>query len=225
MYTLYIGNKNYSSWSLRPWVLMKTFGIPFHEERILLYEAESPARIRAVSPSGKLPCLHDGDVIVWDTMAIAEYLAERHAGLWPGDPVACAWARSAAAEMHSGFANLRNEMGMNLRVRQAKQPSSEVAADIARVEAMWREGRERFGHDGEFLCGSFSIVDAFYCPVAFRFHSYGVHLAGSAGAYTQALLALPAMREWADAAARETEHIPRFDPQGLPPQQSQRQWQ
>ena len=200
MYTLYIGNKNYSSWSLRPWVLMKTFGIPFHEERILLYEAESPARIRAVSPSGKLPCLHDGDVIVWDTMAIAEYLAERHA-------------------------NLRNEMGMNLRVRQAKQPSSEVAADIARVEAMWREGRERFGHDGEFLCGSFSIVDAFYCPVAFRFHSYGVHLAGSAGAYTQALLALPAMREWADAAARETEHIPRFDPQGLPPQQSQRQWQ
>ncbi len=219
MYTLYIGNKNYSTWSLRAWVLMKALGIPFAEKRILLYRRESPGLLREVSPSGRVPCLHDGDVVVWDTLAIAEYLAERHPGIWPADPMARAWARSAAAEMHSGFAKLRDEMGMNVRLRAGRTSSPEVAAEIARILALWVEGRERFGHDGDFLCGAFSAVDAFWCPVAFRFQTYGVPLAGVAQAYCAALLALPAMREWAADAARETERIPGFDPPELQAQQ------
>jgi glutathione S-transferase len=219
MYTLYIGNKNYSTWSLRAWVLMKAMGIPFAEKRILLYRPESPELLRDVSPSGRVPCLHDGDVVIWDTLAIAEYLAERHSGIWPADATARAWARSAAAEMHSGFARLRDEMGMNVRLRVMRTPSPEVSAEIARILALWVEGRERFGHDGDFLCGAFTAVDAFWCPVAFRFQTYGVPLAGPAQAYCAALLALPAMREWAADAARETERIPGFDPPELQAQQ------
>ncbi len=220
MYTLYIGNKNYSTWSLRAWVLMRGLGIAFAEKRILLYRPESPSRLRDVSPSGKVPCLHDGDVVVWDTLAIAEYLAERHRGVWPDDAGARAWSRSAAAEMHSGFASLREEMGMNVRLRTQKAPSPAVAADIARILALWVEGRERFGRRGEFLCGAFGAVDAFWCPVAFRFQSYGVPLAGIAAAYASALIELPAMREWASDAERETERIPGFD---LPETQAQQQ--
>jgi len=219
MYTLYIGNKNYSTWSLRAWVLMKALGIPFAEKRILLYRPASHELLRDVSPSGKVPCLHDGDVVIWDTLAIAEYLAERHSGIWPADATARAWARSAAAEMHSGFAQLRDQMGMNVRLRASRPPSPEVAAEIARILALWVEGRERFGRDGDFLCGAFSAVDAFWCPVAFRFQTYGVPLAGVADAYCAALLALPAMREWAVDAARETERIPGFDPPELQAQQ------
>ena len=212
MYTLYIGNKNYSSWSLRAWVLMRTLGVPFVEKRIVLYRSESPGRLREISPSGKVPCLHDGDVVVWDTLAIAEYLAERHRGVWPEEAGTRAWARSVAAEMHSGFARLREEMGMNVRVRTRKDPSPAVAADIARILALWVEGRERFGAAGEFLCGPFGAVDAFWCPVAFRFQSYGVPLAGIGEAYARSLLELPAMRDWAAAAEREIERIPEFDP-------------
>ena len=208
MYRLYIGNKNYSSWSLRAWVLMRAFGIPFEEQRITLYEPDSPERIRVYSPSGRLPCLHDGGTVVWDSLAIAEYLAERHPGLWPAAADARAWARSAAAEMHSGYSELRNEFGMNLRIHQKHRVPPGVEIDIARITALWREGRERFGGGGEFLCGAFGIVDAFYCPVAFRFDSYGVELDGAPSAYQRALLAVPAMREWADAASRETEQIP-----------------
>ena len=214
VYTLYIGNKNYSSWSLRAWVLLKAFDVPFREERITLYEPGSPERIRARSPSGRLPCLHDGATVVWDSLSIAEYLAERHAGMWPGDSRSRAWARSAAAEMHSGYSDLRNEFGMNLRVKEARKASPAVAADIARITGLWREGRERYGDGGEYLCGGFGIIDAFYCPVAFRFASYGVELDPVAGAYQQALLALPAMREWAADAARETERIPKLDQPG-----------
>jgi glutathione S-transferase len=220
MYTLYIGNKNYSSWSLRPWVLMKTAGIAFREERIALYRSESRERLLAVSPAGKVPCLHDGATVVWDSLAIAEYLAERHPGLWPADPAARAWARCASAEMHSGFARLREELGMNLRLAMRKQPSAQVAAEIARIVALWGEGRSRFGQGGEFLCGTFSAVDAFWCPVAFRFQSYGTALDDAAGAYQRALLALPAMREWAEDALRETERIPGLDP---PEPQAQQQ--
>ncbi|HEX9278967.1 MAG TPA: glutathione S-transferase [Casimicrobiaceae bacterium] len=218
MYTLYIGNKNYSTWSLRAWVLMKALNIPFAEKRVLLYRPESPERLREVSTSGRVPCLHDGDVIVWDTLAIAEYLAERHPGVWPADPIARAWARSAAAEMHSGFARLRDEFGMNVKLRSAKSPSVAVAAEIARIVELWREGRERFGGGGDFLCGAFTAADAFWCPVAFRFQSYDVALDGTAAAYCRALLAFPAMREWAADAADETELIPGFD-QGLQVQQ------
>jgi glutathione S-transferase len=207
MYTLVIGNKNYSSWSVRPWVLMKAAGIPFQEARIPLYQADSVARIREYSPSAKVPCLHDGAVVVWDSMAIAEYLAERHPGLWPADSEARAWARSASAEMHSGFANLRNEFGMNLRIRETRVASPEVHAEIGRIKEIWQEGRRRFGGGGDFLCGSFGIVDAFYCPVAFRFQSYGVALEGECAAYQRHLIGLPAMQEWDADAMREKERI------------------
>ena len=205
MYTLYIGNKNFSSWSLRPWVLMRHAGIPFHEQMVSLYAPDRVARIRAVSPNARVPCLHDGDTVVWDTLAIAEYLAERHPGLWPAAPSARAWARCVTAEMHSGFADLRNEFDMDLRQKLTRQPGLGAAADIARIDAIWSEGRARFGGTGDFLCGAFGIVDAFWCPVAFRFQSYGVTLTGPSLAYHQALLALPAMVEWARAAALETE--------------------
>jgi glutathione S-transferase len=204
MYTLYIGNKNYSSWSLRPWVLMRQRGIAFREQPISLGPGLT-ARILAASPSARVPCLHDGNRMVWDSLSIAEYLAERHPGLWPADDDARAWARSVSAEMHTGFAELRTQFGMNLRVRMHAVPTAQTAADIARIEAIWREGRRRFGTSGEFLCGEFGIVDAFWCPVAFRFHSYGVAPAGAAGDYLAALLALPAMQAWAADAARKTE--------------------
>jgi glutathione S-transferase len=215
MYTLYIGNKNYSTWSLRAWVLMKTLGIPFEEKRILLYRQDSPAALREISPSGRVPCLHDGEVLVWDTLSIAEYLAERHAGVWPLDAAARAWSRSVAAEMHSGFARLRDEMGMNVRLRMTRPPSPAVAIEIERIVSLWIEGRQRFGRGGDLLCGPFTAVDAFWCPVAFRFQTYGVPVAGVGAEYWRALLALPAMRDWSAAAERETERIPGFDPPEL----------
>jgi glutathione S-transferase len=207
MYTLYIGNKNYSTWSLRAWVLMRGAGIPFREQMISLYTPDTPARIRVVSPTARVPCLHDGDVVVWDSLAIAEYLAERHPGLWPADATARAWARSVSAEMHSGFADLRNEFSMDVRLRETRLPSPGAAADIARIDAIWREGRERFGRGGDYLCGPFGVVDAFWCPVAFRFRSYGVAPEGASAGYLRALLALPAMVEWAAGAANEREVI------------------
>jgi glutathione S-transferase len=207
MYTLYIGNKNYSSWSLRAWVLLKAADIVFNERRILLSRPETAQRVRAVSPSGRVPCLHDGDCVVWDTLAIAEYLAERHPGLWPADPAARAWARCVAAEMHSGFSSLRDQFGMDLRKREVVPPSAQTAADIRRVDAIWREGRQRFGRNGDFLCGAFGIVDAFWCPVAFRFRSYGVALVGASASYLQSLLTFPPMLEWAADAATEHEVI------------------
>ena len=211
MYTLYIGNKNYSTWSLRAWVLMKALAIAFEERQLALYEPDTSKYIRRVSPSGRVPCLHDGEVVVWDSLAIAEYLAERHRDVWPAHAIARAWARSAAAEMHSGFARLRDELGMNVRLRSAKTPSAAAASEIARIVALWREGRERFGRGGDFLCGPFTAVDAFFCPVAFRFQTYAVALDDVAGAYCHGLLALPAMREWAADAATEPE------PQGVQP--------
>jgi len=209
---LYIGNKNYSSWSLRAWVLMRVLGLPFEEERIPLYGEGSVERLREISPSAKVPCLHDGDIVVWDSLAIAEYLGERHPGVWPRDARARAWARSAAAEMHSGFDDLRNEMGMNVRLHRPQRPSDKVAANIERIVSLWVESRSQFGAGGEFLCGDFGAVDAFYCPVALRFETYGVELASTARAYCDALLRLPAMREWCAAARAETERIPAFDP-------------
>ena len=207
MYTLYIGNKNYSSWSLRAWVLLKAAHIPFREQKILLSLPESSAQILAVSPNGRVPCLHVGEQRVWDTLAIAEFLAERHPGLWPAEEVARAWARCVTAEMHSGFATLRDRFPMDVRKRDQVRPSSGTAADIARIIAIWQEGRERFGAYGNFLCGAFGIVDAFWCPVAFRFRSYGIALTGAAASYCQALLALPAMLEWEAAAIAEREVI------------------
>lgn len=203
MYELFIGNKNYSSWSLRPWVLLKESGIAF-EERLMPFDAgTSYAKFRAFSPSGKVPCLRDGNTVVWDSLAIAEYLAEAHTGLWPSDKTARAWARCASAEMHSGFGALRQVCTMNvgLRVRLHERPTA-LEQDIARVDELWSEGLSRFG--GPFLAGrDFGIVDAFYCPVAYRVRTYGLSLSEPAGAYAARLVELGSMREWEDAALTE----------------------
>jgi len=210
-YTLLIGNKNYSSWSLRPWVLMRQAGIPFREEIVSLRpDAAKPARMGRL-PAGRVPCLDDGGLVVWDSLAIAEYLAERHLGLWPADPTARAWARSISAEMHAGFGALREGMSMDVRSRRPQRKrSAALLADIARVERIWTETRERFGKGGAMLFGTFTVADAFYAPVAFRFRTYGVAPGGEAAAYLGSLLALPAMQEW-DRAAEGDERLADHD--------------
>ncbi|MCK9381664.1 MAG: glutathione S-transferase family protein [Sulfuritalea sp.] len=199
MYILHIANKNYSSWSLRPWVLMRALDIPF-SERLHRFGAET---FTDFSPSGKVPCLVDIATVVWDSLAITEYLAEDHSGVWPADTAARAWARCAAAEMHSGFANLRSQHGMNVGVRVAvTQRSPELLADIARIERLWNEGLRRFG--GPFLAGlEFCAVDAFFAPVVYRFRTYGVAVNGAAAGYLETMLAHPAMVEWEAAALAE----------------------
>ncbi|MBZ6076342.1 glutathione S-transferase family protein [Microvirga puerhi] len=204
MYELFIGNKNYSSWSLRPWVLMRECGIPF-EERIMPFpEGGSYDTFRNFSPTGKVPCLKDGETVVWDSLGIAEYLAERHRRVWPEDAQARAWARCAAAEMHSGFTALRSACPMSCGIRVRPNPMTDaLKQDIARISELWNEGLSRFG--GPFLAGAnFTAVDAFFAPVAFRVQSYGLQLGGQAMAYVARLLALPAMRSWYEAGLAET---------------------
>lgn len=206
-YRLFIANKNYSSWSLRPWVLMRELGIGFEECFVPFVEGPSgasKAAFLAFSPSAKVPCLHDGQIVVWESLAIAEYLAERHPGVWPQDAAARAFARCAASEMHAGFAALRQHCTMNcgLRIRLHAQATEAIAPDVARLVALWEEGLARFG--GPFLAGqAFSAVDAFYAPVALRIQSYGLVLPNAAAAYAQRLLALASMREWVEAGLRE----------------------
>ncbi len=212
---LVVGNKNYSSWSLRPWLAMKVTGIPFEEIRVPLYGPESKAKLLAFSPAGKVPCLMDGNLPVWDSLSILEYLAERHPGLWPGDPAARAHARSISAEMHSGFANLRTHMSMNIRKRHpGKGRTPESLADVARIVSMWSDCRARHGKGGPFLFGAFSAADAMYAPVVLRFRTYEVELPPDCRAYSEAILALSAMREWMAAAVEETESLPQFEPYG-----------
>lgn len=212
---LVVGNKNYSSWSLRPWLAMKVAGIAFDEERIPLYGPGSKEKILKFSPAGKVPCLIDGSVTVWDSLAICEYLAEKTPALWPGDPAARAVARSVSAEMHSGFANLRTHMSMNIRKSHpGKGRTPEVLADIERIAGMWSDCRARFGKGGPFLFGAFSIADAMYAPVVLRFRTYAVGLPESCRAYSEAILALPAVREWSESARAETEVLPQFEPYG-----------
>ena len=203
MLKLYIGNKNYSSWSLRPWVLMRELEIGFEECLVPFPGPAEPNPFRAFSPSGKVPCLVDGDVTVWDSLAICEYLAERFPRVWPADARARAWARSAAAEMHSGFSNLRNTCTMNcgLRVQLRTVPPA-VTSEWARIDELWREGLARF--HGPFLAGgTFTAVDAFYAPVAFRIQTYSPVLSAAALDYAGRLRSLPAMRDWYEAALRE----------------------
>lgn len=213
MYELYIANKNYSSWSLRPWVLMRALGIPFDETLVPFLGGVGANwdAFRAFSPTGKVPCLRDGDAVVWDSLAIAEYLAERHAGVWPADPRARAWARCAAAEMHSGFPGLRSVCTMNCGVRvRIEAPGEALRRDVARIDELWNEGLARFG--GPFLAGdAFTAADAFYAPVAFRIQSYGLQAGAAAMAYAQRLLDLPAMREWYAAALAETWRDPEHE--------------
>ena len=213
MYKLYLGNKNYSSWSLRGWLVAKLSGAPFEEVLVQLTGTGFNPANRAFSPSGMVPTLHDGTTVVWDTLAIAEYLAERHAGMWPDDPVARAWGRSISAEMHSGFAALRNDMTMCVKERVDVRPwSSALTANIARVTELWNGSREHHGAGGAFLCGPFSIADAFYAPVAFRFRTYGVAPQGAAAQYLRDMLSHPWMREWEAAALAETTIVEADEP-------------
>ena len=203
---LVIGNKNYSSWSLRPWLALAQAGVAFEEKRIALDQAQTKAEILRHSPSGKVPCLIDGPLVVWDSLAICETANERYAGgaLWPQDTDARARARSVSAEMHSGFSALRNECSMSCGQRVQLHRSSEaLKQDLARIDQLWREGPRLFG--GPFLAGSqFTAVDAFFAPVVFRVQSYQLPLSAEAMAYQQRMLDLPSMREWYEAALGET---------------------
>ncbi len=210
MYELYVGNKNYSSWSLRPWVLLKERGIPF-TERLVPFEAGNSPSFKRFSPSGKVPCLADGALAVWDSLAIVEYVAEQHPGVWPTERAARAWARSAAAEMHSGFVPLREGCSMSCGLRVALHAvSPALQQDLARLDELWADGLARF--KGPFLAGSaFTAVDAFFCPVAFRVQTYGLKLAPASLAYVDRLLALPAMKSWYADALAETFREPRHE--------------
>lgn len=203
MYELFIANKNYSSWSLRPWVLMRELSIPFVETLIPFGNAPDGTSIADVSPSGRVPCLRDGQLRVWDSLAIVEYLAEQHGHVWPSDAAARAWARSAAAEMHSGFFELRQRCVMNCGIRaRLGEIAAPLALELERLNALWLEGLEKFG--GPFLAGpQFTAVDAFYAPVATRVQTYGLQLKPAAMQYVSRLLELEAMREWYAAALKE----------------------
>jgi glutathione S-transferase len=204
MYDLYIANKNYSSWSLRPWALMRELGIPFREHLVRFDDQAAWRDYRKVAPNGKVPCLVDGGTVVWDSLAIAEYLAERHRGVWPADGIARAWARSASAEMHSGFGELRNRCSMTcgLRVR-LREKTAALESELRRLETLWNDGLRRFG--GPFLAGgAFTAVDAFYAPVAFRIRTYGLELDADAAAYAARLLEQRALREWYADGIKET---------------------
>jgi len=211
MFTLHIANKNYSSWSLRPWVLMRTLNIPFNEQLHPFDVGTNWTVYRTFSPSGKVPCLQDGGLHVWDSLAIAEYLAETYPQVWPADKTARAWARCASAEMHSGFQTLRNICGMSCGHRiQMHEISPALQKDIARIDELWNEGLRIFG--GEFLAGEkFTAVDAFFAPVAFRFQTYGLPLTGAAKDYLARLLNLNSMQEWYASGLTETWREPEHE--------------
>jgi glutathione S-transferase len=203
MYTLYIGNKNYSSWSLRPWLLLRASSIPFNERLVQFAPGSNWDAFREFAPNGRVPCLHDGETIVWDSLSIAEYLAERHPGVWPASAAARAWARSAACEMHSGFPELRSRCTMNCGLRVAlHEVGAALAAEIARIDELWAEGLAR--HGGPYLAGrDFTAVDAFYAPIVFRVQTYSLPLGEDAGRYAEHLRDHPAMRDWYEAGLAE----------------------
>ena len=200
MPTLYIANKNYSSWSLRPWVLLHELGIPFDEQLVPFHAG----KFGGFSPSGKVPCLVDGAVTVWDSLAITEYLAEAHPGVWPADRIARAFARCVAAEMHSGFMPLRTQCGMNCGIRdKLHRVDAALTADLARLDALVADGLARFG--GPFLAGAaFTAADAFYAPVAYRLLTFAPPVARATSAYFARLRELPSMQAWYRAALAET---------------------
>ena len=210
---LVIGSKNYSTWSMRPWVVMKAFHIPFEEILILLDQPDTGSRIAEFSSAGRVPVLIDGDTTIWDSLAICEYLAEQFPGrhLWPAEPTSRALARSICAEMHSGFTGLRSAMWMNIRARfPGKGRTTEAQADIGRISEIWEDCLARSGPH-RFLFGDFSIADAFYAPVVMRFVTYGVTLAPALEAYAARVAAYPAVSEWVRDAHAETVPSPRYD--------------
>ncbi len=204
MLKLVIGDRNYSSWSLRAWLAIKQAGLPFEEIFIHLSGIGAKSEVFKYSPSGKVPCLIDGETVVWDSLAICEYVAEKSPSLWPAHRKARAEARSISAEMHSGFSALRNSMPMDIHASKPYDGrSAEVVADIARIVAIWESCRSRFAEGGPFLFGSFSIADAMFAPIAWRFLTYDVELPPTSRAWVAAMTALPAMQEWRSAALAE----------------------
>ncbi len=219
MLKLIIGNKVYSSWSLRGWLAVKQSGLPFEEVVVSLYDEDWPAR-RAqadLAPSaGKVPALWDGDIAVWDSLAIIDYLDAQTGGehFWPKDKAALGLARSMTAEMHSGYQALRSEHSMNLRKSYPRVPSEGVAADIARIMSLWTQARSRFGEGGDFLFGAFGAVDIMFSAVVTRFVTYDLPVVAEMQPYVAALQAHPFMREWHEAAMRETWQLPKFEQPG-----------
>jgi len=216
MLKLVIGNKNYSSWSMRPWLALRANDIPFEEVFIPLYtnDKADKDRILSFSRAGKVPALIDGDVTVWDSLSIVEYLAEKYPQkrLWPEDPARRAHARSISAEMHSGFMPLRNECGMNLhRPIGAVKLSADAEANVARVQELWTDCRARYGGAGPFLFGAFTAADAMYAPVVHRLRTYAIKVSPVAQAYMETMMALPAFAEWTRAGLAETLAIEKFE--------------
>ena len=206
MLKLVIGDRNFSSWSLRPWLAMKQSGLSFEEINIRLDSPGTKADIYKHSPSGKVPCLIDGDTVVWDSLAICEYIAEDVPSLWPDDRKARAEARSISAEMHSGFGALRRSMPMNIRTSKPyEERTAEVVSDIERIVSIWEGCRARFAGDGPFLFGRFSIADAMYAPVVWRFLTYAVALPPASQAWVETMRTLPAMEDWRAGALAEPE--------------------
>jgi glutathione S-transferase len=203
-YTLFTANRNYSSWSLRPWLLMRGLGIDFEDRLVPFAGPDNSAEFRSFSPNGKVPCLHDGDIIAWDSLAITEYLAERHSGVWPVDVAARAWARCAAAEMHSGFSPLRNICPMSVGVRaDLHEIPLALQTDIDRISELFTQGLDRFG--GPWLAGAdFTAVDAFFAPVAFRIRSFALDISDSGKGWAGRILGHPDMQAWETAALAET---------------------
>jgi glutathione S-transferase len=205
---LVIGNKNYSSWSLRAWLMLKHAGINFDEMRISLFVAGYKEKLFSISPAGKVPVYREGELLVWDTLAIGEYLYETHLALWPADKAARARARSVSAEMHSGFIPLRKAMPMNIRARGRKIASSpELEADLVRIKNIWRELRTQHAEAGPWLFGQHSIADAMFAPVAFRFLTYGVTEPGAVDDYVQTVACDSLVQEWLRAAELEQEVV------------------
>jgi glutathione S-transferase len=222
--TLVIANKNYSSWSMRPWVLLRGRDIPFQERMFKFESPEWRAHIAQLSPSGLVPVLWEGEpgagFATWDTLAIAERLHELFPdrGIWPADPQTRSRARSAAAEMHSGFRALRGAMPMNIRSRYPGKGMTEgVAKDIARIDSLWNSLRRNFGKGGPYLFGDFTAADAFYAPVAARFVTYGVEFTGASKEYQQALLDSPGVKAWSTEAVKETEFVAEDEPYAAQP--------
>ncbi|APC67212.1 MULTISPECIES: glutathione S-transferase family protein [Ralstonia solanacearum species complex] len=212
---LVIGNKNYSSWSLRPWLLARQAGIPFEEIRLRLGSESFAAEVRRYSPAGRVPVLVDGDLTVWDSLAICETLAERfpRARLWPEDPKARAHARSICAEMHTGFTALRGQMPMNVTaVLPGMGWNVAVQRDVDRIAQIWTELRQKYAAEGPFLFGHFTVADAFYAPVVSRFATYGVRLPELAKAYADHILNLSAMQEWIESARGEHDFLADDEP-------------
>lgn len=207
---LVIGNKNYSSWSLRAWLLLKEAGLEFEEHRIPLDTESSAEEISQFSPAGRVPVLLLDDQFIWDTLAIAETINERwpEKHLWPDDPVSRAHARSVCAEMHAGFSALREAMPMNCRAMGRKVTLTDaVAADIDRIFEIWTDCHHRYGKDGDWLFGRFSVADAMFAPVVLRFRTYGINLSESASVYPRRLLESPAIQDWLLESESETEVI------------------